>query len=84
MIDSPAAYWLMPSETIIGCIGVLAACVFCALSIALLAITDFGQQKASRDLALSMVVLSGLPGVVAVVALVGMCCGVLTGRIRIV
>ena len=74
----------MPSETVIGCIGVLAACVFCALSIALLAITDFGQQKASRDLAISMVVLSGLPGVVAVVALVGMCCGVLTGRIRIV
>ena len=66
----------MPSEVIVGCIGIFASCVFCALSIALLVITDFGQQKASKDLAISMVVLSGLPLVVAVIAVVGLFCGV--------
>ncbi len=35
---------LMPSETIVGCIAIFASCVFCALSIALLVITDFCQQ----------------------------------------
>ncbi len=65
----------MPSETIVGCIAIFASCVFCALSIALLVITDFGQQKASRDLAISMVVLSGLPLVVAVIAVVVLFCG---------
>lgn len=66
---------------ILGCTGAFVTLVFCALSISLLATTDFGEQKRSRDIAISMAVLSGLPFAVVVIAGVVMCIGMCTGKL---
>jgi hypothetical protein len=38
--------------------GIIMTSIYCALAITLLSITDFGEQKASRDVAIALVALT--------------------------
>ena len=62
-------------------IAILVSCVYFALSVALLATTDFGEQKQSRDIAIALAVLTVLPSFVVVLSIVGVIVGLLTGKI---
>ncbi len=64
-------------------IGVFASILLFSLSISLLATTDFGEQKRSRDIAISMVVITGLPFAGIVIGGVAMCCGLFGGFFQV-
>jgi hypothetical protein len=71
------------SEKLFNMFAVLISCVYFALSVSLVATTDFGEQKSSRDLAIALAVLTGLPSFALVVGLLVLCCGVMSGSIKI-
>jgi hypothetical protein len=60
--------------------AILVSCVYFALSVALLATTDFGEQKNSRDIAIALAVLTGIPSFSVVVFILG----VVTGKIPLI
>jgi hypothetical protein len=49
----------------------------------LVATTDIAEQKNSRKIAIALAFLTGIPSFAAVMCVVVMCCGVMTGRIKI-
>ena len=60
--------------------AILVSCVYFALSVALLATTDFGEQKNSRDIAIALAVLTGIPSFSVLVFILG----VVTGKIPLI
>jgi uncharacterized membrane protein (DUF485 family) len=73
----------MGSETnLLIIFAFLVSCLYFGLSVSLLAVTDFGQQTTSRDIAIALAVLTGLPIGIAVLVPVVLCLGLITGRLQ--
>ena len=60
----------------------LVSSLYFALSVSLLAVTDFGEQTNGRDIAIALAVLIGLPIGIAVLGVVGLFLGMMTGQIK--
>ncbi len=60
----------------------LLSSLYFALSISLLAVTDFGEQTKGKDIAITLAVLTGLPVGIAVLGVVGLFVGMITGQIK--
>jgi hypothetical protein len=72
----------MGSESLLAIIAFLVSSLYFSLSVSLLAVTDFGEQTKGRDLAIALAVLTGLPIGIAVLAVVGLFLGMITGRLK--
>ena len=59
----------------------LISSLYFALSVSLLAVTDFGEQKQGRDIAIALAVLTGLPIGIALLCFVGLIVGLVTGKL---
>ena len=55
----------MGYESVFIIVAFLICTLYFALSVSLLAVTDFGEQKKGRDIAIALAVLTGLPGAAA-------------------
>ena len=58
----------------------LVSSLYFALSVSLLAVTDFGEQTNSRDIAIALAVLTGLPIGIGVLGVIGLFVGMITGN----
>lgn len=72
----------MGSESLLAIIAFLVSSLYFSLSVSLLAVTDFGEQTKGRDLAIALAVLTGLPIGIAVLAVVGLFLGMITGQLK--
>ncbi len=72
----------MGSETLLVMLAFLVSCLYFGLSVSLLAVTDFGEQTKGRDIAIALAVLTGLPIGIAVLGLVVLFLGMITGRLQ--
>jgi hypothetical protein len=72
----------MGSETLLIMFAALVSCLYFGLSVSLLAVTDFGEQTKGRDIAIALAVLTGLPIGIAVLGVVVLFLGMITGRLR--
>ena len=72
----------MGSESLLFIFLFLVSSLYFALSVSLLAVTDFGEQTNGRDIAIALAVLTGLPIGIAVLGVVGLFLGMMTGQIK--
>ena len=72
----------MGSETLPLMFAFLVSCLYFGLSVSLLAVTDFGEQTKGRDIAIALAVLTGLPIGIAVLGVVVLFLGMITGRLQ--
>lgn len=73
----------MGYENVFIIVAFLICTLYFALSVSLLAVTDFGEQKKGRDIAIALAVLTGLPGAAAILCVVGVIIGLCTGTVAL-
>ena len=73
----------MGYENVFIIVTFLICTLYFALSVSLLAVTDFGEQKKGRDIAIALAVLTGLPGAAAILCVVGVIIGLCTGMVAL-
>jgi hypothetical protein len=73
---------MMGSESLLVVVALLVSSLYFALSVSLLAVTDFGEQTKGRDIAIALAVLTGLPIGIAVLGVVMLFLGMITGKLQ--
>jgi len=71
----------MGSESLLVFCALLTTTLYFALSVSLLAVTDFGEQKRSKDIAIALSVLTGIPIGIGVLAVTVTFVGMITGKL---